>query len=208
MGMYEKYVMPMFLRQDEVKRPNRPGTWIFGQEYRFLTEYFKETPCLVEYIPLLPADPKAMRRMSKNGYGADGRFHTANIERDGHKGGSFEGQIRHEAEMIWFFVGTDPENPKDLGAHIDFTVGLGDDQEVLSFDEPCCIHLPRGLANCGYKISNQTRPILNINVFNQPTKEACYIEHTYWPLPEDDSVEIDNGGSRQYVRSDVEQELG
>lgn len=52
MGKYAKYVSPMFLRQDEVKRPHRPGTWVFGQEYRFLTEYCKFTPCLVEFMPL------------------------------------------------------------------------------------------------------------------------------------------------------------
>ena len=48
-----------------------------------------------------------------------------------------------------------------------------------------CIQGPRGLANCGMKIVEQHRTILNINVFTQPTKEACYIEHTYYPLPED-----------------------
>lgn len=65
-----------------------------------------------------------------------------------------------------------------------------------------CIHVPRGLANCGMKIVEQHRTILNINVFTQPTKEACYIEHTYYPLPEDENVKILNGTERHYVSSE------
>ncbi|MCD8106144.1 MAG: hypothetical protein LUF35_14395 [Lachnospiraceae bacterium] len=205
MGKYDDYCKPMFLRQDERPRPNRPGTWVLGQEYRFLTEYAKWSPYVVEYIPLLPADEKAMKHF----HGQDDNvFHTANVERDGHKGGGYKGQIRHEAEMLWVFLGTDPENPKDLGAHIDFTLGLDEDAEVLSFDEPCCIHVPRGLANSGMKISNQRRAFLNINILTQPSKEACYIEHTYYPLPTDESVVVDNGSDRHYKCSDVEKELG
>lgn len=63
-------------------------------------------------------------------------------------------------------------------------------------------HVPRGLANCGMKIVEQHRTILNINVFTQPTKEACYIEHTYYPLPEDENVKILNGTERHYVSSE------
>ena len=213
MGKYEKYVSPMFLRQDEVKRPHRPGTWVFGQEYRFLTEYCKFTPCLVEFIPLMPTDPEKMKAFSSFNTAKDGAeaakvFRTANVERDGHKGGGHWGQIRHEAEMLWVFLGTDPENPRDLGARVQFNVGLAEDHQVFEFDEPCCIHVPRGLANCGMKILEQHRTILNINVFTQPTKEACYIEHTYYPLPKDDDVQILNGTDRHYVSSDVEKELG
>ncbi len=212
MGKYAQYVSPMFLRQDEVKRPHRPGTWIFGQEYRFLTQYCKFTPCLVEFIPLMPTDVEKMKKFST--FDADKSavkeevFHTANVERDGHKGGAHYGQIRHEAEMLWVFLGTDPSQPKDLGATIQFHVGLADDHQVFEFSEPCCIHVPRGLANCGMKIVEQHRTILNINVFTQPTKEACYIEHTYYPLPEDENVRILNGTERHYVSSDVERELG
>ncbi len=212
MGKYAQYVSPMFLRQDEVKRPHRPGTWIFGQEYRFLTQYCKFTPCLVEFIPLMPTDVEKMKKFST--FDADKSavkeevFHTANVERDGHKGGAHYGQLRHEAEMLWVFLGTDPSQPKDLGATIQFHVGLADDHQVFEFSEPCCIHVPRGLANCGMKIVEQHRTILNINVFTQPTKEACYIEHTYYPLPEDENVKILNGTERHYVSSDVERELG
>ncbi len=212
MGKYAQYVSPMFLRQDEVKRPHRPGTWIFGQEYRFLTQYCKFTPCLVEFIPLMPTDLEKMKKFSS--FDADKTavkeevFHTANVERDGHKGGAHYGQIRHEAEMLWVFLGTDPSQPKDLGATIQFHVGLADDHQVFEFSEPCCIHVPRGLANCGLKILEQHRTILNINVFTQPTKEACYIEHTYYPLPEDENVKILNGTERYYAGSDVERELG
>ena len=211
MGKFEKYVSPMFLRQDEVKRPHRPGTWIFGQEYRFMKEFCPYTPCLVEYIPLMPADASAMAKFSS--FDAKGTvqkapvFHTANVERDGHKGGGFKGQIRHEAEMLWIFLGTDMDNPKDLGCTIQFNVGLGDDAQTFEFSEPCCIHVPRGLANTGMKIIDQRRTIININIFDQPSKEACYIEHTYYPLPEGD-VEIQNGAERHYVCSDVEKELG
>ena len=213
MGKFEKYVTPMFLRQDEVKRPHRPGTWVFGQEYRFLKEFCPFTPLLVEYIPLMPAEATAMAKFTQF---ADKKkedekqpyFHTANIERDGHKGGAYKGQIRHEAEMLWVFLGTDPENPKDLGCTITFNVGLGDDAQTFEFSEPACIHVPRGLANCGMKIKNQTRTIININVFTQPSKEACYIEHTYYPVPTDENTIVENGSERHYACSDVERELG
>ena len=207
MGRYEKHFSKMFLRVDEKPRPNRVGTWVFGQEYRFLQKYCTETPLLVEFLPLLPVTPNLKKQPKE---ASKDVFYTANVERDGHKGGGMVVMIRHDAEMLWFFLGTDSEHPKDLGGHIDFTVGIGEDAETFSFEEPVCIHVPRGLANTGMKITNQRRTIININVMTKPTKENCYIEHLYVPLPKEEGIELDERRPEnfEYTSSDVECELG
>jgi hypothetical protein len=173
MGKYAENCVKMFLREDEKPRPHRPGTWIFGQEYRYQTDYFKGAPCLVEYIPIYAETPKpnANEPVARR---------IANVERDGHKGGAMTGQIRHEAEMLWFFIGTDPANPRVLGAHVEFHIGEGEDREIFEFDEPACVLVPRGVANTGLYITNMTRWIMNVNIFNQPSKDGAYIEHLYY----------------------------
>jgi len=174
MGGLKDCCREMFLREDEKPRAFRPGSWIFGQEYRYQTDLLSVTPCLVEVIPIIAGTPK--RADVPDGLPAPTK---ANVERDGHKGGGMSGQIRHEAEMMWLFVGTDPEHPRDLGARAEFRIGEGERTHTFAFDEPSCVLVPRGVANTGLHFTDLRRPLLNINLFNVPTKEAAYIEHLY-----------------------------
>ncbi len=178
MGKYANNCLEMFLREDERPRAHRPGTWIFGQEYRYQTEYFQGTPCLVEYLPILAGGPKG----AKSDWAPKEVFVKPNVERDGHKGGPFQ-QTRHEADLMTFFLGTDPEHPDDLGGHIEYHIGTGEDEEVYEFDEPTCIFIPKGVPNCPVVITDVRRWFMQINILTQPSKEACFIEHLYHQLP-------------------------
>jgi hypothetical protein len=161
----------MYFRGDERPRAERPGTWIFGQEFRY-QDYFKGAPCLVEFIPITgnAGGPLPLEYMKPG------------VTRDGHKGGHFR-QTKHDADSMWFYCGTDRGDPENLGAHIEFHMGDGEDAAVFEFDSPRCVYVPKGVTTGPVIISNFHRMFYHINVFTQPTKEACYIEHHYMPIP-------------------------
>ncbi|MCD8104938.1 MAG: hypothetical protein LUF35_08055 [Lachnospiraceae bacterium] len=112
-------------------------------------------------------------------------FVRPNVERDGHKGGPFQ-QIRHDADLMSFFISIDPDDQEDLGAHIDYHMGTGEDEEIVDVDESVCMFVPKGEVNCPVDISDVRRPFLQLNILTQPTKDACYIEHLYHPFPKEE----------------------
>jgi hypothetical protein len=68
----------------------------------------------------------------------------------------------HDWDEVWIFAGTDRNNPKDLGAVLDFY--LGDEQYII--DKSCIVFIPGGLSHgpCGMKKID--RPLLFITMGN------------------------------------------
>lgn len=188
--------LDLFLRVDERPRTFRPGTWIFGQEYRYQTEYFKGAPFLLEYIPILinSGGPREAFEV----------YRKPNVERDGHKGGGATGQIRHEADLMSFFIGMDSENPEELNADMSYHMGLRDNEVVYDFDKSSCVFIPRGICNGPQVFSNLKRTVMFLNIFTQPSKEACYIEHIYHGLPTAKKEELTESQLREYAASNPE----
>ena len=68
----------------------------------------------------------------------------------------------HEWDEVWVFAGTDRENPKDLGAVLDFY--LGDEQYVI--DQSCIVFIPGGLSHGPCGMRKIDRPLLFITMGN------------------------------------------
>ncbi len=177
MAKYDDHCVEMLLREDNPRRPGRAGTFIFGQEFKG-QEYFTRTPILTEIMPItgnymmMSGFPKEVQR----------RIYTM---RDGHKGGPYP-KYNMNADKLMIFSGSDPDNLRDLGAHVEFHLGEGADESVFEFDEPRAVFVPKGVRHGPIYITKFRRNLTMFCVFTQPSKEAADIVQA-WDYVGDDA---------------------
>ena len=63
----------------------------------------------------------------------------------------------HDFDEVLAFIGTNPENPYDLGGEIE--LWLGDEKHMLT--KSCLVFLPKGLSHCPLIIKKVDRPIFH-----------------------------------------------
>lgn len=68
----------------------------------------------------------------------------------------------HEFDEIIGFVGTDAENPEDLGGEV--IIRLDDEKYVLT--KTCMVYVPAGLKHCPLSIEKVYRPFVHYSVMN------------------------------------------
>jgi hypothetical protein len=71
----------------------------------------------------------------------------------------------HDFDEIIGFIGSDPQNPHDLGGEVEFW--LEDEKYLLT--KSCLIYAPRGLRHCPLRVTRVDRPILFL-AFSTTTK--------------------------------------
>jgi hypothetical protein len=76
--------------------------------------------------------------------------------------GSFVNPHKHDYEEIFLFLGTDPKNPRDLGAEIEFWVGWGEDREKIVFNTSSSIYIPPGVVHFPQIWRNVKRPVMTV----------------------------------------------
>lgn len=62
----------------------------------------------------------------------------------------------HDFDEVIGFIGSDPENPHDLGGEVEFW--LEDEKYILK--KSCLVFAPKGLRHCPLKVIRVDRPIL------------------------------------------------
>ncbi|MEM2320399.1 MAG: hypothetical protein QXS79_00720 [Candidatus Bathyarchaeia archaeon] len=85
----------------------------------------------------------------------------------------------HTADEIFLFIGTDPENPLDLGGEVEFWLGCGEDAEKYIITKPTCIHIPAGLVHAPIVFRNVRRPFIEVICYTKPVLD----EHPVPVLP-------------------------
>jgi hypothetical protein len=70
----------------------------------------------------------------------------------------------HEFDEIFVFLGTDRENPDELGGDVEFWLGEGNNTEKYLLDTSTCIFVPRGLVHLPMIFRNIKRPFLLVTV--------------------------------------------
>ena len=65
---------------------------------------------------------------------------------------------RHYADEYLVF-GSETLNSKDWDAHVELTLGLGDDAEVIVIDQPMTIRVPAGLWHCPLNFIRVDKPV-------------------------------------------------
>jgi hypothetical protein len=62
----------------------------------------------------------------------------------------------HDFDEVVGFIGSDPQNPSDLGGHVDFWL----EDEKYELTKSCLIFCPKGLRHCPLRVMRVDRPIL------------------------------------------------
>jgi hypothetical protein len=119
---------------------------------------------------------------------------------DGHKGGPYPKYNMH-ADKLMIFSGSDPDNLHDLGAHVEFHLGEGDDESVFHFDEPRAIFVPQGVRHGPVYITEFRRNLTMFVVFTVPSKQAAGIEQAWDYVGDDTKIhEVIGGDMEEYKR--------
>jgi len=67
-----------------------------------------------------------------------------------------EWEHSHDFDEVLCFIGTNPDDPRDLGAEIEFHM----DGEVHTFDKTTTIYIPKGIPHCPFYHKRVDRPFL------------------------------------------------
>lgn len=62
----------------------------------------------------------------------------------------------HDFDEVIGFIGSDPDNPKDLGGVVE--LWLEDEQYILT--ESCLVYCPKGMKHCPLRVVEVKRPIM------------------------------------------------
>jgi hypothetical protein len=161
MGKYEDRCVEMYEKKDNPPLPGKSSVLMFGQDH------CKEAANWVEIITVTGD----FMMMEGTPEGSEKIIH---IGRDGHRGGPYPKWI-YNADKMMFFYGTDPDNINDLGAHVEFHLGRGSEEEILKFEHPRCVFIPRGLRHGPVFVRNFHRNLIIFSVLTAPTREAAGI---------------------------------
>jgi hypothetical protein len=69
---------------------------------------------------------------------------------------------KHDYEEIFLFLGTDPQDPQDLGAEVEFWVGEGKDLEKIIFQTSSSIYIPPGMVHFPQIWRKVKRPVMTV----------------------------------------------
>ncbi|MDR1533469.1 MAG: hypothetical protein LBS62_15035 [Clostridiales bacterium] len=191
MGKYEQYCVEMFLREDNPRRPGRAGTWIFGQEFKG-QQYLKEAPNMVEILHITG------NYMMNNGFPSGFQKRTYNM--GDHKGGPYP-KYNRGCDKTMIFYGTNSDNMRDLGAHIEFHLGEGADEEVFSFDEPRSIFIPQNVRYGPIYITKFRSALFVLNVYTVNSKAEAQVENDFDFVGDDAKLQEVIGNSVEAYRS-------
>ena len=72
------------------------------------------------------------------------------------------GPHKHDCDEIFLFMGTNPEDPDDLGAEVEFWMGDGEETEKIKINTSSIIIAPKGLLHLPMFFRNVKRPVLNV----------------------------------------------
>jgi hypothetical protein len=178
MGKFSRNCVEMLLREDKPPRPGRAGTLIFGQEYEW-QNYLEEAPNLVEILPITG------NYMMMNGFPSGVEKKQYNM--GDHKGGPYP-KYHYGADKTMIFYGTVASNIKDLGAHVEFHMGEGEDAEVFDFDEPRAIFIPRGTRYGPIYITNFRHNLIIVNVLTVNSKNAAETKNDWNYIGDDKKI--------------------
>ena len=159
MGKYAENCVKMHLKEPKPPEPGKSSVYMFGQDH------FKDAGHWVEIWTV--TGPHAM--MQGTPPGAEPIIH---IGPDGNKGGPYP-KYHHKADNMMFFYSTDPDNMRDLGAHVEFHVGEGEDEEAFEFDEPRAIFIPKGVRHGPLYVSNFRRNFVIVDIMTAPTRQLA-----------------------------------
>lgn len=165
MGKYAANCIAMFLKHHNPPEPGRSSVFMFGRDHFKDASHWIEIWTVSDNHTFMQGAPK----------GAEKIIH---IGPDGHRGGPYP-KYHRNADNMMFFYGTDANNLNDLGAHVEFHLGEGSDEEVFEFDEPRCIFIPKGVRHYPLYITNFRRNFIIFDILTAPTRQAAGTDNDF-----------------------------
>jgi hypothetical protein len=74
--------------------------------------------------------------------------------------GFVEKPHKHSHGEIFLFLGTNPDDPSDLGAEAEYTLGEGEEQEKVVINTSSSVYVPGGVAHFPLTWKNVKRPCI------------------------------------------------
>jgi len=165
MSKYEENCVPMFHKRNSPPEPGRSDVLMFGKDHFSEASHWIEIWTVTGNHEFLMGTPKSAEKI-------------IHVGPDGHKGGPYP-KYHRNADNLMLFYGTDPNNLSDLGAHVEFHLAEGEDEEVFEFDEPRCIFIPRGVRHYPLYVSEFRRKFLIFDILTAPTRQAAGTESDF-----------------------------
>jgi hypothetical protein len=154
--------VPMFLKEHRPPEPGRSSVFMYGRDYYLGADQWVEIWTVTGEHTMMPGT-------------APGEEQIVHLGPDGHRGGPYP-KYHHAADNLMFFYGTDPDNPEDLGAHVEFHLGEGASEQVFRFGEPRCIVIPKGVRHFPMIVTEFRRNFVIFDVLLAPTRQAAGTE--------------------------------
>jgi len=83
-------------------------------------------------------------------------------------------QHRHVKDEFLVFLGASFPNVFDFDAHIEFTIGKGEEAETYVIDKPTIIRIPAGMYHCPLNFKEVNKPVLFLATLLQPMFGGIY----------------------------------
>ncbi|MEM2675883.1 MAG: hypothetical protein QXT10_05260 [Candidatus Bathyarchaeia archaeon] len=85
----------------------------------------------------------------------------------------------HKDPEILMFIGTDPNNPMDLGAECEFFMGPEQERHVIN--KTCAVYIPANLVHGPFRTLKTVRPWIMIRIFQGPVHTEKYVPEVLPP---------------------------
>ena len=69
-------------------------------------------------------------------------------------------QHTHDFDEVVGFIGSDPQNPKELNGEVEFWIEVRLGNEVHTVTKSCLIFCPKGIRHCPLRVIRADKPIL------------------------------------------------
>lgn len=165
MGKFAENCVKMFLKEPKPPEPGKSSVYLFGQDHFSGAGHWVEIWTVTGNHAMMQGTPK----------GAEPIIH---IGPDGHRGGPYP-KYHHNADNLMFFYGTDPDDLTDLGAHVEFHLGEGEDEETFEFDQPRCIFIPKGVRHGPLYVTNFRRNFMIMDILTAPTRKLAGTDNDF-----------------------------
>lgn len=161
MNSAENYCIKMILKKDREPIRGKSPVYMFGKELLDEAANWVEIMTVTDDFMMMEGTSKDEEKI-------------VHIGPDGHKGGPYPKWI-HNADKTFFFYGTDPDHPEDLGAHVEFHLGEGEEEQILSFEEPRAVFVPKGLRHGPVYVNGFRKNLIIFSVLGAPSREDAGI---------------------------------
>ena len=82
----------------------------------------------------------------------------------------------HTCDELFVFLGTNPQDPDDLGGEAEFWLGEGEDAEKFIINKPTVAFAPKNTAHCPIIFRRVDRPFLMVVILTGPEWIGKFVE--------------------------------